>query len=116
MANTLIDARPAVVDLNIYQGDDLVLDVTVMDNAVPPAPFDLTGYTAEAQLRAATDSVSSVDMTATVLANVVTVTLAAADSATLPLKGVWDVQVTSATGVITTLAGGKFTLYGDVTR
>lgn len=115
-AVTIIDNRPATVNLNVYAGDDMVLNIDVTDNATPPAPFDLTGYTAEAQIRATADAPTAINLTTTVLANVVTVTIPAADSATLPAKGVWDVQVTSATGIITTLAGGTVTSYPDVTR
>lgn len=110
----VIDARPTTVDLNLYAGDDVTLEIDVTDNA--GAPFDLTGYTAAAQLRATATDPTSVDFTATAVANKITLTLPGADSATLPVKGVWDVQVTSGTGVITTLAGGKFTMTPGVTQ
>lgn len=109
----VIDARPTVVDLNVYGGDDLVLKIDVTDNA--GTAFDLTGYTAAAEIRATADAPTAIAFTTSTLANTVTISLDAATTATLPLKGVWDVQVESATGVVTTLAGGKVTLYPGVT-
>jgi hypothetical protein len=113
MAATVIDARPMQVDLNVYAGDDLTLRIDVTDNA--GAAFDLTGYTPAAQVRATADAGTAIDFDATVLANTVTVSLDSATTETLPQKAVWDVQVTSATGVVTTLAGGKVTVYAGVT-
>lgn len=111
---TVIDGRPAAVDLNIYAGDDLVLNIDVTDNA--GAAFDLTGYTAKAEIRATATDPTAVAFTTGLTANTITLTLAAADSATAPAKGVWDVQVTSAGGAVTTLAGGRVTTYPGVTQ
>lgn len=110
-----IDARPSTTDLYLYAGDDLTLTVTVTDNA--DAPIDLTGYTAEAQIRATADAPTAVDFTATTATNVITLKLTAAETAALPAKGVWDVQVIeTAGGAVTTLTGGKITVTAEVTR
>jgi len=114
MAATIIDARPATVDLNLYAGDDINLKILVTDDA--GVDFDLTGYTAEAQIRATADAPTALDFTCTVLANAVNVTMPSATSTTMPIKGVWDVQVISATGVVTTLAAGKITVTPEVSR
>lgn len=111
---TTIDARPFTADLYLYAGDDLVLKIDVTDNA--GAPFNLTGYTAEAQIRASAEAATSIDFTAVVGASDVTLTLTSAKSTTMPAKGVWDVQVVSAAGAVTTLAAGKVTVMAEVTR
>lgn len=113
---TTIDARPKPVDLQLYAGDDVTLEVTVTDNATPPAPIDLTGYTALAQLRGTADAAISVDFDATITTNVISLTLAGADTTAMPAKGVWDCQVTSATGAVTTLCAGKVTVTAEVSR
>jgi len=110
----VIDARPMTVDLNVYAGDDLKLHLEVTDDA--GAPFDLTGYTAEAQIRASADAPAALAFTATVLANAVDLVLPTAISTTMPIKAVWDVQVVSAAGAVTTLAAGKVTVTPEVTR
>lgn len=114
MAGTAIDARPATTDLYLYAGDDLELTLTVTDST--GAPQDLTGYTAAAQIRGTADAPLAADFTATILANVVTLTMDGAGTAALPVKGVWDVEITSATGAVTTLAGGRVAVTADVTH
>lgn len=109
-----IDARPLPTDLYIYAGDTLNLKIEVTDNA--GAAFDLTGYTAEAQIRATADAPTAVDFTTNLVANAIELSLTAAETSTLPAKGVWDVQVTSGTGAVTTLTGGKVTVTPEVTR
>lgn len=110
----VIDARPMTTDLHVYAGDDLKLHVAVTDDA--GAPIDLTGYTAMAQVRDTTDGATSIDFTATVAAGGIDLVMASALTTTLPAKGVWDVQITSATSEVTTLAGGRVTVTPDVTR
>jgi hypothetical protein len=110
----VIDARPTTTDLNIYAGDDLKLHVAVTDDA--GAAVDLTGYTAMAQVRDTNDGATPVDFTATVAAGGIDLVMANTLTTTLPPKGVWDVQITSATGEVTTVAGGRVTVTPDVTR
>lgn len=113
-AATAIDARPTTTDLYLYAGDDLKLTITVTDDQ--GAPFDLTGYTCEAQIRATADAPTSIDFTTTVVANTIELALTSAVTETAPAKAVWDCQVTSATGTVTTLTGGKVTVTAGVTR
>lgn len=109
-----IDARPPATDLYVYAGDDLVLEVDVTDDQ--GAAVDLTGYTAEAQIRASAEAPTAIDFTTALTANKITLTLTSAETESLPLKGVWDVQITSGTGVVSTLTGGKITVTAGVTR
>jgi nitrogen fixation protein FixH len=111
---TSIDTRPAATDLYLYAGDTATLSIDVTDDA--GAPLDLTTYTAEAQIRATADASTAVDFTTAVASSTITLTLDAATAAALPPRGVWDVQITAATGEVTTLAGGKVTVTPEVTR
>lgn len=111
---TVIDSRPTPVDLYLYAGDDVDLNVAVTDTA--GTPVDLTGFTASAQIRATADANTSVDFEATLLANAVALHLDGTETTGLPAKAVWDVQITSATGAVTTLAAGKVNVYPEVTR
>lgn len=109
---TTIDTRPQTADLYLYAGDTTTLEIAVTDDT--GAPLDLTTYTAEAQIRATADAATAVDFTTAVAGNTITLTLDAATA--LPARGVWDVQITAATGEVTTLAGGKVTVTPEVTR
>lgn len=105
---------PLQVDLALYRGDDFALEVIVTDP--DGQPVDLTGYVAHSQIRPAPDDPVLADMAAVVVANVVTVSMDAELAATLDgIPAVWDVQVTSPGGVVTTLAAGKVAVTKDVT-
>lgn len=111
---TTIDNRPATVNLNLYAGDDVNLSIAVTDNAGTPA--DLTGYTAKAQIRATADAPTAKDFVAAVDADTVTLILTSAETTDMPVKGVWDCQITSTTGAVTTLCGGTVTTTPEVSR
>lgn len=111
---TVIDARPKPVDLYLQAGDDITLEIAVVDQA--GAVFDLTGYTAEAQIRGTADAPLSADFVGTVLADKITLVMDSATTTTLPVKAVWDCQVISATGTVTTVAAGKVTVAAEVSR
>jgi hypothetical protein len=114
MATTTINTRPQAVNLSLYAGDDVSIDVTVLNNDGTPA--NLTGATAESQIRATADAVTSVDFATTVTGNVVTLALTNVQSATLPATGVWDLQITDSGGKITTIAGGRIDVAAGVTQ
>lgn len=105
-------------DLVVYQGDDFTGVVSVMD--ATDAPADLTGYTAKAQIRknvADREPAIAVEITATVmLPNLVILSIPNAETQALNGTYVWDVQIVSAAGVITTLLYGKVKLFLEVTR
>ena len=104
-------------DLYIYQGDDYTALVTVMSDASTPA--DITGYTAQAQIR---EDVA--DNVAEVAVDIVTdvfspyISLKIPSSVTVNLCGayVWDLQVTDPGGLITTLLSGAALVTAEVTR
>jgi len=113
-ATQAVGTLPLAVDLVLYRGDDFYLDVAVTDDA--GQPFTLAGYTPAAQVRQTTDAAEIVaTFVATVSTNVVHLHLTAAVAVGLT-DGVWDVQVTSAAGEVTTLAFGAVRVTHDVTR
>jgi hypothetical protein len=117
--NVALVALPAAVDLRCYQGDDFTFTLTVTNP--DGSAMNLTGYAALAQVRSTQASSSPLCTFTTSIGgtsnNVVTLTLPHATSSTLPAgNAVWDCQVTSAGGIVTTLAGGQFILAAEVTR
>jgi hypothetical protein len=114
-AASSIVALPQTVDLSLYVGDDFTLTLTVKNPDSSPA--DLTGCTATAQVRlTAADATVAGAFTCSITTNVITCTLPHSVTSTLPAAGVWDCQLTSAGGLLTTLCAGKVTMTGDVTR
>jgi hypothetical protein len=108
---------PGAANLEIYQGDDYSLIVTVLNADGTPA--DLTGYTAQAHIRRAvadSDPVIVADMVTVVAGNLVTASTPHTVSETMTGKYLWDIQLTSDTGVITTILAGKVTVTLEVTR
>lgn len=120
---------PANLDITIYRGDDYSLIFRLRDS-VTGAYTNLTGYAANAQIRAealsdtvlATFTSTVLDQTAT--PGGVRLTLAPTVTAGLPLSGgVWDVEVydiatttsPGRTSVRTPLAG-TVTVLPEVTR
>lgn len=115
MARTTVGSLPAQVDLLVYQGDDLLLSVTVDNPGEIPA--DLTGYTARAQIRpSAPSAVVLAEFTTAIAANVISLTLTAEVTSTLTRNAAWDLQITSPGGVVTTLAYGVVKVTKEVTR
>lgn len=111
MTATLIDARPAAVNLALYAGDDFWLDIAVTDPAGDPA--DLTGQTARSDIRSRADMPVVASFTATIAGNVIHLYLAGADVAGLPQAAVWDCQLADADTV--TLAAGNVRTWPQVT-
>jgi hypothetical protein len=104
-------------DLPIYQGDDVNAVITVTD--ATGAPADLTGYTAKAQVRktvADSDPLVAIEIAATVSGSTVVLTISHAQTETLKGKYVWDCQLVSAAGMITTIVSGKVPVTPEVTR
>jgi len=109
---------PGQSDLAIYQGDDWSAQVTVTYQDQTAA--DLTGYTAQAQIRTATadqQPVVSAEITTSIAGNIVTLSLT--HDQTQQLTGAvyyWDLQLTSAAGDITTILAGKVKVTYEITR
>jgi hypothetical protein len=107
---------PLPATLTIYRGDDLAAAVTVTD-AATGAPADLTGYTAQSQIRAsANDAAIAASFVCTIAANVITMILTHDQTQAFTRTAyVWDVQVTDPNGWITTLLAGPVEVTFDVT-
>jgi len=103
-------------DLVLYQGDDFSGTVTVNTET---GPLDLTGYTAQAQIRTAvadTQANISADIGATVTPS--NIVLAIAHDVTQAMKGnyVWDLKIVDGSGFITTIVAGNVAVIQQVTR
>jgi hypothetical protein len=110
---TRICDLPAAVDLGLYQGDDFSMTLSVTDTT--GNPINLTG-TVTAQIRPTRTSTAVAGTFATSISiNVVTLTLSAAQSTSLPQLCVWDCVLTQS-AVVTTLAGGRLELMARVTQ
>jgi hypothetical protein len=121
---------PGKYDFAAYRGDTKEWTIEFADDATPPAPVDMSGWTWEAQIRATLDEPDSIVATITVdhtdaATGTLGLTLPAAQSDNLvtgPAAGFdpgkaryyWDLQGTSGSVVKTWLAG-KVDVKGDVT-
>ena len=106
--------QPANLPLDLYRGDSGRMQVTVSDKA--QQPVDLTGVVAKAEIRDRPAGTTIVPLICVVtLPNIIDVTLLAADSQKLPSKGVWDLQLTYASGDVKTLLVGQVQVTTDVT-
>jgi hypothetical protein len=108
-----------VVDLALYQGDDYGAWVNVFHPDQTVA--DLTGYTAQAQIRTAVadqqPAVTAEFTTAVVLPNQVSISLTHAQTVQFTGQNYrWDMQLTSAAGEIVTILAGKVMVTQEVTR
>lgn len=107
-------------DLCIFQGDDWAAWVTVLNAADGSVP-DLTGWTANAQIRegpADQVGVVAAEITATVVTpnNVSLYLPSLASTGLYGLYYCWDLQLTTNTGMLTTIVRGDVTVTKDVTR
>ncbi len=110
-------------DITIEQGATFQLNLIWKDSA--GVPIDLTGYTAKMQVRqryASDDAVLSLSTTAGTIvlggvAGTINITGPAADTAAITIKqGVYDVELTSAGGIVTRLIEGCVAISPEVTR
>ena len=108
--------------LRIQQGDTWALEILLQDEQ--DQPVDLTGATAKMQLRPFPSSavlvaeLSTGNQRITVdPAGKIGSLLAAEVTAALPAKpGVYDLEVTFASGVVTKIIGGSYLVLAEVTR
>jgi len=105
-----------VEDLEVYQGDDISVTVTVK-NADGTAA-SLAGFVAKAQVRktSADFGVVVAEFTATIQANVIALSLTNAQTVKLAGPYYWDVQIKSPAGAVTTLARGRLLATEEITR
>jgi hypothetical protein len=104
-------------DLSVYQGDDMAWRVTVtLEDGTTPA--DITGYTAQAQIRrnvADQDPVIVDTFSAVVQSPDVLLALTHDQTKVLCGRYLWDLQLTSSAGAITTILRGNVNVTAEVT-
>jgi len=111
-------SMPQNYDLVIYKGDALRFTITVKDAS--QVAVDLTGYTAEAQLKTSYSDISPVNFVCTITtptSGVVSVYLAPATTAALVADTpyIWDFQLTEPAGDVRTYLTGDVTVFPEVT-
>jgi hypothetical protein len=112
-------AVPAAANIVITRGDTTTLSIALTTNGT--SPLDITGRTYTAQVRGNSEDTSAeVAFTCTLSATpndgILTCVLTATQTATLePGNHVWDLQE-NASGVISTILSGTFTVLADITR
>lgn len=107
---------PNRADLAIYQGDDYIAIVTVNQAQIPDI---IAGYTAKAQVREdVADGCPDIAVTigATVNSPYIDLAIPAAETANLCGEYVWDLEITSPDGVVSTILAGKVKVSEEVTR
>lgn len=109
---------PNTTNLSIYQGDDFAADITV--NNEDGTPADLTGYTAQSQIRinpADTSPEGVAQFACSIADNVVTIVLDHDTTKDLARSMYyWDLQIIDAGGWITTLLAGQVLVAKEVTK
>jgi hypothetical protein len=105
-------------NLMIYQGDDYQGTVTVSDGTGTPP--DLSGYSAQAQIRdGPADSNPAVvcQIEAAITSPYVNLTIPKTDTVLLTKQSYcWDLQLTAGDGTITTILAGQVFVTLEVTR
>src|SRR5262245_37237636 len=105
-------------DLLIYQGDDW--SGTVLVQMSDGSPADITGWTAQAQLRRGPADVAPYvehEITTTVQApDTVILSIPHADTTLLTGTYAWDLNLVSTAGMVTTVLRGNAIVTPEVTR
>lgn len=108
-----LSAIPVPVNLNIYQGDDLFLDLIVTNTDGTPA--DLSSAAAASQIRTSPGGALLATFNCTIAGNVVSLHLSSAQAQQIQGNAAWDCQLIWLSGVINTLVAGSVTAMRDVT-
>ncbi len=114
-------ANPGRYNINVYTGTTFSLAPVWKINGTP---VNLTGYSADMQVRAATDTAIVVELSTTngkaVIAESlgqVTLTLTPAQTTALtPGAYIYDLNLTSAAGDVTKILAGNFAVIASVTQ
>lgn len=107
---------PATFTLEVYRGDTASWSFVLWNDIAQTDPVDLTGATVSAEIRLKPGATPAVPLSCAVtLPNTVDVVLAPADSAQLPMVGVWDLRVTYPWGPVETFVAGAVLVTPDVT-
>ena len=104
---------PGTYDLCLYRGDTSRWQFRVWLDEAKTIPADLTGAAAKAQIRPGHAGTATDMVCVITLPNIIAMTLPAGTSP--PQRGLWDLEVTYASGDVQTVLAGKVTVQGDVT-
>ena len=108
---------PGTYDLCLYKGDTGRWQFRLWQDEARTMPVDLTGATVLAQIRSGPGGTVQATLATTVnLPNMIDAVLAAADSAALQPRGVWDLEITYSSGDVATALRGGVSVQQDVTR
>ena len=108
---------PGTYDLCIYRGDTGRWRFICWQDAAKTLPSNFEGAVAAAQIRDRPGGNQITQLYCGVTApNTVDVAVLPADTALLPPRGVWDLQLTYASSDIRTLVAGRVLVTGDVTQ
>jgi Cu/Ag efflux protein CusF len=113
-------ARPGNFPLALYRGDTYAWQFMLYtDSSATPAPADLTGVTAKAEIRDRPGGTLLTTMAVTItLPNIIVVKLKTANWTGLATKAAaWDLQLTytDADASVVTIIAGAVTITADVT-
>src|SRR5215472_6539176 len=106
-----------IINISIHQGDDWTANLTVRNQDGTLA--DISTFTAKAEIRdgyAETGADVLAEITTTIASPTVNLTLGHTQTASLPSgRYVWDCQLISSGGLITTIAAGEAVVVAEVT-
>lgn len=107
---------PANFPLTLYRGDTYRWEFRTWEDAAKTIPFDLTGVVAKAEIRDQPGGLTIVPLDCQVtLPNIIAVALLLDAARLVPTRGVWDLQLTFASGDVNTIVAGAVTQTPDVT-
>lgn len=110
----------AILDLNVYRGDNFNHQITWQDSTGDP--IDLTGYQAKMQVRKTVGStvlMEATDGNGLALGGVkgtIDIQLSPIQTTINTKDNIYDLRVTSLAGFVTTVIKGIFVVSQDVTR
>lgn len=116
------DFLPSNFDIELYKGDFFPLTITLVQPAVSgntKPPLNLTGYTAQAQIRTNFGGEAIYAFTVTIpdpTSGKVNLVLPSSVSAGIAAGSyVWDFQIKEPSGNVRTYLAGDVTIYNEVT-
>lgn len=111
-----VEATAARCNLRLYRGDDRGVQFTFKDSSGNPLVLATSAWTSQIKDKIGGTLLASFTVDASQAASgIVTLGLAHTDSAALPSRCVYDIQLNDA-GSITTYLQGTITMEGEVTQ